>query len=99
MVGAGIGILATELGYFLADLIFKEKGLNVTETYSVYDRCRRPSFLGFSLGFSTVPGSYTPYPGMHMQFLSGPARLGAGRLVRNALLGFRRPHVVHQPCA
>ena len=59
MVGAGIGILATELGYFLADLIFKEKGLNVTETYSVYDRCRRPSFLGFSLGFSTVPGSYT----------------------------------------
>ena len=23
MVGAGIGILATELGYFLADLIFK----------------------------------------------------------------------------
>lgn len=75
MVGAGIGILATELGYFLADLIFKEKGLNVTETYSVYDRCRRPSFLGFSLGFSTVPGSYTPYPGMHMQFLSGPAVL------------------------
>lgn len=73
MVGAGICILATELGYFLADLIFKEKGLNVTETYSVYDRCRRPSFLGFSLGFSTVPGSYTPYPGMHMQFLSGPA--------------------------
>lgn len=73
MVGAGIGILATELGYFLADLIFKEKGLNVTETCSVYDRYRRPSFLGFSLGFSTVPGSYTPYPGMHMQFLSGPA--------------------------
>lgn len=26
MVGAGIGILATELGYFLADLIFKDKG-------------------------------------------------------------------------
>lgn len=73
MVGAGIGILATELGYFLADLIFKEKGLNVTETCSVYDRYRRPSFLGFSLGSSTVPGSYTPYPGMHMQFLSGPA--------------------------
>ena len=97
MVGAGIGILATELGYFLADLIFKEKGLNVTETYSVYDRCRRPSFLGFSLGFSTVPGSYTPYPGMHMQFLSGPAVSVQGALVRNALLGFRRPHVVHQP--
>lgn len=97
MVGAGIGILATELGYFLADLIFKEKGLNVTETYSVYDRCRRPSFLGFSLGFSTVPGSYTPYPGIAHAVPLGAGRLGAGRLVRNALLGFRRPHVVHQP--
>lgn len=73
MVGAGIGILATELGYFLADLIFKEKGLNVYETFSVYDRYRHPSFLGLSFGFSTVPGVYTPYPGMRMQFLAGPS--------------------------
>lgn len=73
MVGAGIGILATELGYFLADLIFKEKGLNVYETFSVYDRYRCPSFLGLSFGFSTVPGVYTPYPGMQMQFLAGPS--------------------------
>ena len=27
MVGAGIGILSTELGYFFADLIFKDKGI------------------------------------------------------------------------
>ena len=26
MVGAGIGILSTEVGYFLTDLIFKDKG-------------------------------------------------------------------------
>lgn len=96
MVGAGIGILATELGYFLADLIFKEKGLNVTETYSVYDRCRRPSFLGFSLGFSTVRKLHALPRDAHAVPL-GAGRLGAGRLVRNALLGFRRPHVVHQP--
>ena len=37
MVGAGIGILATEFGYFLADLIFKEKGLKVRETYVVFE--------------------------------------------------------------
>lgn len=72
MVGAGIGILATELGYFLADLIFRDKGLNVYETLSVYDRYRHPSFLGLSFGFTTVPGTYTPYPGMRMQFLAGP---------------------------
>ena len=73
MVGAGIGILATELGYFLADLIFKDKGLLVTETYSVYDRYRRPSFLGFGLGLTTVPGTYRPYSDMRVQLLAGPA--------------------------
>ena len=100
MVGAGIGILATELGYFLADLIFKEKGLNVTETYSVYDRCRRPSFLGFSLGFSTVPGSYTPYPGMHMQFLSGPAVSVQGAWFATPYWGFggRMSCEIYKPC-
>lgn len=50
MVGAGIGILATEFGYFLADLIFKDKGLHVGETQLVYDRFRRPSFLSFTVG-------------------------------------------------
>ena len=73
MVGAGIGILATELGYFLADLIFKDKGLLISETYSVYDRYRRPSFLGFGLGLTTVPGTYDPYPGMRVQLLAGPS--------------------------
>ena len=28
LTGAGIGILSTELGYYLADLLFKEKGIN-----------------------------------------------------------------------
>ena len=46
MVGAGIGILAAEFGYFLADLIFKDKGLNVQETTVVYDRYRRSSVWG-----------------------------------------------------
>lgn len=72
MVGAGIGILATEFGYFLADLIFKEKGLKVRETYVVFDRYRHPSFVGFSVGLTVIPGSYTPYAGMHTDFKVGP---------------------------
>lgn len=72
MVGAGIGILATEFGYFLADLIFKQRGLNIYETFSVYDRYRHPSFLGFGIGITTIPGTYTPYEGMRMHFHSGP---------------------------
>lgn len=73
MVGAGIGILATEFGYFLTDLIFKNKGLNVRETQVVFDRYRHPSFLGFMVGLTTVPGSYMPYPGMRTEFKAGPA--------------------------
>lgn len=58
LAGAGIGILSTELGYFLADLIFKDKGLNLP------DRIResapkdgRPSFLEFGVGYSIINGS------------------------------------------
>lgn len=58
LAGAGIGILSTELGYFLGDLIFKDKGLNLP------DRIResapkggRPSFLEFGVGYSIINGS------------------------------------------
>lgn len=85
MVGAGIGILATEFGYFLADLIFKDKGLHVGETQLVYDRFRRPSFLSFTVGVTTSPGSYLPYPGDE-DFVQGRAYgRGAGGMVRLAL--------------
>lgn len=72
MVGAGIGILAAEFGYFLADLIFKERGLNVYETFSGHDRYRHPSFVGFAIGVTTIPGNYTPREGMRMRFHAGP---------------------------
>ena len=72
MVGAGIGILATEFGYFLADLIFRDKGLNVYDTSIVFDRYRCPSFVGFSMGLTTVPGTYTPHAGMRTVFKVGP---------------------------
>lgn len=73
MVGAGIGILATEFGYYLADLIFKDKGLFVADQYEViYDRYRKPSFLSFSVGTTVAAGRYTPYPGMETQLLAGP---------------------------
>ena len=47
MSGAGIGILSTELGYALCDLLFKEKGLlrNNMELANV-----NPSFFSISMG-------------------------------------------------
>ncbi len=49
--GAAVGIMATEIGYLLADLIFKDKGLLMKERkYMGYDKDKDPSFIGLHLG-------------------------------------------------
>lgn len=49
--GAGIGLVAAELGYFLGDVIFKDKGLNnIAHKRYEFDRYRNPSFVGVSFG-------------------------------------------------
>lgn len=58
MVGAGIGILATELGYMFADMIFRERGLLRGDETWCFDRFRRPSFFGVELACSAIPGHY-----------------------------------------
>lgn len=58
LAGAGIGILSTELGYFLADLIFKDKGLNLPDKIrETAPKGGRPSFLEFGVGYSIINGS------------------------------------------
>lgn len=61
LVGAGIGILSTELGYFLADLIFKDKGLNYDLAYpkrpSWFEN-EHPSTFGISMGLSLTLGQF-----------------------------------------
>lgn len=52
LVGAGIGILSTELGYLFADLIFKKRGLNELRGYPSFDKTHKPSFLGLYLGLN-----------------------------------------------
>ncbi|MFI3259987.1 MAG: phosphatase PAP2 family protein [Rikenellaceae bacterium] len=56
MVGAGIGIIGTELGYFLTDLIFKDKGINKEfeeEFCPTWYNISSKSSLGFYLGVTT----------------------------------------------
>ena len=59
MVGAGVGILSTEFGYWIADAIMKDKGLNIRETL---DNTRygysRPSFFGLYMGFNVPLSRY-----------------------------------------
>lgn len=60
LVGAGIGIMATEFGYWLADLICKDKGLNIKNRDVADDefdvRCN--SFLGLYMGFNLPLSKY-----------------------------------------
>lgn len=65
LAGAGIGILSTELGYYLADLIFKDKGLNF-DSPRYYPLLEKPSFVGLYMGFSSGLGSIGLGDGMKL---------------------------------
>ncbi len=57
LTGAGIGILSTELGYLLADNIFKNKGLHTTDSSESFDKSDSPSFVSLYLG-ANIPLSH-----------------------------------------
>lgn len=58
LTGAGIGILSTEVGYYLADLIFKEKGISRSVNKDVFDRMDKSSFLSLYLGLNVPLSGY-----------------------------------------
>lgn len=57
LVGAGVGILSTDLGYFFANLLFNEKERNKWELDIDYNRYDAPSFLGFNIGIASGPST------------------------------------------
>lgn len=58
LTGAGIGILSTELGYYFADLIFKERGINCFEDKETFNRMDAPSFISIYLGLNVPLSGY-----------------------------------------
>lgn len=65
MVGAGIGIISTEMGYWLADAICGRRGLLREESSSarfVTTPSERPSFLGLYMGFNVPLSHYDLSP-------------------------------------
>lgn len=48
--GAGVGIISTELGYYLADIIFKDKGITHFADNETFSRSDRPSFVSVCFG-------------------------------------------------
>ena len=72
LMGAGLGIFSTELAYWIADLIFKEKGL-VRPLLPQRPRAAsdKPSFASLSVGAKYVPGVYRLRDGRCLSFRPG----------------------------
>lgn len=88
LVGAGIGIISTELGYYFADLLFKDKGLHQSEISYNYDRNDKPSFLGIRFGWGIIPGDYYMRDGSKIDFSSGCTAGVEGAWFLNPYVGF-----------
>lgn len=52
LAGAGIGILSTEIGYLIADKIYKGKGINEPFSKKYLPRSEKPSFIGLNIGIA-----------------------------------------------
>ena len=88
MVGAGIGVLSTEIGYFLADLIFKEKGIRkFDDDKEYYDRWHNPSFVGAYCGITLTPGVYSLVDGTDIDFTTGSSLGLEGAWFANSYIG------------
>ena len=72
VAGAVIGMASVRLGYFLADLIFKDRGLLRNELPEpAYDLSHRPSFLGLYLGYNLFLNRTERIDGTKISFSSG----------------------------
>lgn len=55
VVGAGVGILSTELGYYIADKLFKQRGLvRPVEEWEPVRIGRKPSFVGVGIAHNIL---------------------------------------------
>lgn len=60
MVGAGLGVLATDLGYFIGDLIFKDRHIVRKELEGLSDFYDHPSFFSVQMGATFMPNIDLP---------------------------------------
>ncbi|WP_321519702.1 phosphatase PAP2 family protein [uncultured Bacteroides sp.] len=88
MVGAGVGVLSTEVGYYLADLLFKDKGISYSFLEDKpLDRFNNPSFLGLYLGINSLPGKYKVSNGSYLSTSTGSNAGVEGAWFMNPYLG------------
>ena len=87
LTGAGIGILSTEFGYYIADLLFKDKGIrhfSQDESFNKYDK---PTFIGLYLGVNIPLSHYDISENQVFRTSSGSSAGVEGALFLNPYLG------------
>ena len=87
LTGAGIGILSTEIGYYLADLIFKDKGINRFTNENTFNRMDKPSFLSLYLGLNVPLSGYDIDEEMEFRTSSGSSAGVEGAYFFNPYVG------------
>ena len=87
LTGAGIGILSTEFGYYIADLLFKDKGIrhfSQDESFNKYDK---PTFIGLYLGVNIPLSHYDISENQNFRTSSGSSAGVEGAMFLNPYLG------------
>lgn len=87
LTGAGIGILSTEVGYYFADLIFREKGINRFANENMFDRMDKPSFVSLYLGLNISLSGYDIDEEMEFRTSSGSSAGVEGAYFFNPYVG------------
>lgn len=87
MVGAGVGILATEFGYWIADAIFKDKGLEIKETPEERIGYDKPSFFGLYMGFNVPLSKFDVSEAVNYQTSTGTTLGVEGAYFFNRYIG------------
>ena len=87
LTGAGIGIISTELGYYLADLLFKEKGIHHFDMKDTFSRNDKPSFLGVYLGINLPLSHYDITEDLAFRTSSGSSAGVEGACFFNPYIG------------
>ena len=87
LTGAGIGILSTEVGYYFADLIFREKGINRFANENMFDRMDKPSFISLYLGLNIPLSGYDIDEEMEFRTSSGSSAGVEGAYFFNPYVG------------
>lgn len=92
LTGAGIGILSTEVGYYFADLIFREKGINRFANENMFDRMDKPSFVSLYLGLNIPLSGYDIDEEMEFRTSSGSSAGVEGLFLQSVCRRWRTIH-------